>query len=84
MSSKKSKSIRLRKYGSAFKKYAKDSSEPFQKKEEEKKERKEKKKKDLNDYQEFFKKESRKEKYKHLHGKERMERISKSWKKLKK
>lgn len=51
--------------------------------EEEKKTEKSEKKKPLNDYQKFIQKESKKSKYSHLTGKEKLLAIAKAWKKKK-
>lgn len=106
----RSKSVRLRKYGSVYKKYVttekstkskkpirptppkrrhrreieserRETREPREEKESEKKQTSSRK---LNDYQKFVKKESRKEKYNHMKGSERLNAIAAEWENFKK
>ena len=63
------KSARLRKYGSVYKKHIKNKHSPPKKK----------KKTRLNEYQKFVKQESQKTKYVNMKGSERLNAISKEW-----
>lgn len=63
---KKTKSARLRKYGSVYKKHMKGKETT-------------KKKPKLNEYQKFVQKESGKEKYKSMKGSERLNAIATEW-----
>jgi len=83
-----SRSVRLRKYESAYKTYVQNQKTKnpkrsphrrHRKKKEAQPEKPKKKKKSLNDYQKFVKKESKKEKYRNMRGDERFHSIAIEW-----
>ena len=96
---KVSKSARLRKYGSVYKKHVKPPPSPPKRRQVPHRESRRHteteaqvsrestsrpKPKKLNDYQKFVKKESRKEKYTNMKGSERLNAIAAEWEHFKK
>lgn len=84
MSKKLTRSIRLRKYETIYKKIVnsdekKNDISKVEKKDIEKKV--EKKKKNLNSYQKFVKEESKREKYNNMRSDDRLKAIAIAWKK---
>lgn len=86
-----SKSVRLKKYGVAYRKYISQNPESSNKPHSrmsrhkprvsrETTESKNKTKKQLNSYQKFFKKESKSQKYSSMSAQDRMKAISEEWK----
>lgn len=83
---RESRSVRLRKYGSVYKECVSEKKTVNKKSTEQKLSQtsdSSKKKKILNDYQKFFRQESKKEKYKNLSSRQRMSEIAQIWERKK-